>query len=129
MIDFISSYREASAEPRLAGLRPRELLLKTCKVEQWQPLTSALARLIAAKPHSADVERLISSYNVLKTNDRSSMSAATLTAYLIVRCNMNPVADWDPRPAVHSWINEKDRRPNQQSTKAHEQEYFKGILH
>ena len=33
-------------------------------------LTTAIARVVAAKPHSADVERLISTYNKLKTYNK-----------------------------------------------------------
>ena len=53
----------------------RQLLHETLQHEQWKALSVALARVMASKPHSADVERLISSYNGLKTNIRSSARA------------------------------------------------------
>ena len=59
-------------------------------------LITALARVIVAKPHSADVERLCKSYNVVKTIERSSMSSETLRSYLYIRHNMPVVSEFDP---------------------------------
>ena len=44
-------------------------------------LSTALARFISAKSPSADVERLIRLYNVIKTDDRSSVTGDTLKHY------------------------------------------------
>ena len=46
-----------------------QILLKIPNVE-YDVLRLALARAISCKPHSADVEQLISFYNLLKTSDR-----------------------------------------------------------
>jgi hypothetical protein len=46
-----------------------QILLKIPSAE-YDVLRLSLARAIACKPHSADVERLISFYNLLKTSDR-----------------------------------------------------------
>ena len=73
-------------------------------------LITALARVIVAKPHSADVERLIKSYNVVKTIERSSMSSETLRSYLYIWNNMPVVSEFDPRPAVLAWIQEKTEK-------------------
>jgi len=86
-----------------------------------------VAQLPAAKPHSADVERLISSYNQLKTSERSSLSASTLSATLFVRHNVPPIAEWDPRPATYNWMTVKNCRPDQNPSKAKNQDYFKGF--
>jgi hypothetical protein len=127
--DFACAYKEAAQSTNLQALNARQLLHETLKNEQWRPLSVALARIVASKPHSADVERLISSYSGLKTNIRSSLSSSTLHAYLFIRQNMPTLSTWDPRPAVQAWINEKSRRPNQTHTAAACQEYFKGIFH
>ena len=66
--DFVCAYKEAAKSIEQQDLTVRQLLVKTLKNQQWKCLSIALARVIAAKPHSADVERLISSYNCLKTN-------------------------------------------------------------
>lgn len=128
LTDFISSYREASSESTLTALNLRECLKKCSSVAEWKPLSTSLARLIAAKPHSADVERLISSYNLLKTSDRSSLAPETLRAFLMVRYNMPSLNQWDPNPAVRHWINSKNRRSNQHPDKSLDQSYFHGIF-
>lgn len=66
--DFVMSYREVSGHlpsKEREELNPRDLYQYVCKTECWNALSVALARLLAAKPHSADVGRLISSYNEL----------------------------------------------------------------
>ena len=125
--DFIQSYQEA-ANRITSTSSVRDVLRQTLHVNEWKPLSTALSRLIAAKPHSADVERLISSYNILKTDDRASLHSDTIRAYLQLRENMPPLANWDPRPAVSMWLTNKNRRPEQTHKKAHEQEYFNGIF-
>jgi hypothetical protein len=45
-------------------------------------VTTALARILTAKPHSADVERLISCSNLLKSPNRSRMSVETENSFL-----------------------------------------------
>jgi hypothetical protein len=117
--EFACAYREAANILSLQGMQTRQLLPETLKIEHWKPLSVALSRIIASKPHSADVERLISSYNGLSSG---------LHAYLFIRHNMPPLAEWNPRPAVNMWINEKSRRPCQTHPQAIQQEYFKGIF-
>jgi len=130
--EFASSYREVCGHfPGKASSEtsPRDVIRwSTCKTDCSHTLTVALARLLAAKPHSADVERLISSYNQLKTSDRSALSANTLSATLFIRHNMPPVAQWDPRPATCCWMTVKSRRPDQNPAKAKKQDYFKGVF-
>ena len=48
----------------------------------------SIARTLVAKPHSCDVERLVSAYNLFKDDDRCSLSAETVDAYLHVHINM-----------------------------------------
>jgi hypothetical protein len=132
LVDFICSYREAAkkfGQEVAIGSSIREIYKKIIHVAEWKPLSCALARILAAKPHSADVERLISSYNLLKTDDRSNMNSDTLRAYLFIRQNMPPLVKWDPRPAISHWLNEKTRRPDQTHLKAKDQTYFKGIFY
>lgn len=131
LVDFVLSYREVADDllhKKSTTMNPRQVFSAICNVEYWHTLTVALARLLAAKPHSADVERLISSYNQLKTPDRSSLTAPSLSAMLFVRHNMPPLANWDPRPATYHWMTSTDRRPDQTPTKAKDQDYFKNIF-
>jgi hypothetical protein len=66
--DFAAAYREACKHKNLCDtqLHPRQLLESTLIEPKWNALSVSLARLIASKPHSADVERLISSYNTTR---------------------------------------------------------------
>ncbi len=109
-------------------------------------LKSALSRVVAAKPHSADVERLISKYRIMfivglgnveycfciegvsnkyKNNDRPSISPETLWNYLYVNSNMGCLEEFDLSPAVEYWMNDKNRRPNSSETI---REWFKGAF-
>ncbi len=86
-----------------------------------------MARILVAKPHSADVERLISKNNLLKTSLRNSMTLQTENLYMFINENMPPLEKWEPRSAVLSWLNDKNRR-ERETTKAKQQAWFKGIF-
>ena len=60
-----------------------------------------------------DVERIVSSYNLIKSTDRASLSGDTVQDYLVVRHNMPLVAKFDVRPATEEWITRRERRPQQ----------------
>jgi len=95
--------------------------------ELFPNLVKALSRVVAAKPHSADVERLISSSNALKTCERSRMSVETENLYLYIHYNMPPLEAFDPREAVMIWLSSKARR-NKSHDKAKFQVHFKGVF-
>ena len=86
-----------------------------------------MARIVAATPHSCDVERLISAHNRLKSVDRTSLSGDTLNDYLHVMFNMPDLAHYNAWPAVNLWLTEKDRR---EWTKppSKDSEWFFGVL-
>lgn len=63
-------------------------------------LATALAHFLVLKPHSADVERLIKSYNLIKTIDRANMMPQTLKNYLYIQHNMPVLTHLDARSAV-----------------------------
>ena len=79
------------------------------------------ARTVVVKPHSCDVERLVSAYNLFEDDDRCSLSAQTMDAYLHIHVNMPVLADFDPRPTLLSWMKKSDRRPYDTT----EQDWFK----
>lgn len=87
----------------------------------------ALARLLAAKPHSADVERCISANNLLKTSLRNRLNIDTENLYLFIHHNLPVVTEWDPRQAVLEWLKQKDRR-TRIPQKSREQNYFKHVF-
>jgi len=90
-------------------------------------LSIATARVVAAKPHSCDDERLVSAFNDLKDNDRSSLAADTLDAYLHVHVNMPVLSEFDVRPAVHTWFSSAIRRPHS-CKKATDQCWFADVF-
>jgi len=47
----------------------QEVFKVTAINDNWPLVTLAIARIITAKPHSCDVERLVSAYNELKDPD------------------------------------------------------------
>jgi hypothetical protein len=79
-------------------------------------------KIFVAKPHSAEVERLISCYNIMKTS-RSSLSPDTIKNSLYIQFNMVTVNNFNPQPAVLIWLNKKDKH-----TKATQQEYYEGVF-
>ena len=90
-------------------------------------LKIAFARILAAKPHSADVERLISCSVALKSTGRSRMLLETENLNLYVHYNMPPLDQWDPKPAVLSWMQEREQCVRDHP-KGKQQQYFKGIF-
>ncbi|KAF0716055.1 Uncharacterized protein FWK35_00033028 [Aphis craccivora] len=86
-----------------------------------------LARILADKPHSADVERLISYYNVLKTCGRSSLIPETIKNSLYIKLNMCNVSKFDPHSAVIKWLSDKNRH-NKVHPLAKQQEWYEGVF-
>jgi hypothetical protein len=126
--DLHSSYKEVQHILTSENTRSLQSTIKVLLAnEDWKPLAIALARILAAKPHSMDVERCISAYNELKDSDRTCLSASTMQNYLYVKMNMPPLACFDVRPAVLHWMNLKDRRPHQ-INRGSEQEWFIGVF-
>jgi len=86
-----------------------------------------LARVIAAKPHSADVERLISKSHILKSINRQILHIETENEYICIHFNMPALQNWVLRPAIQIWLNQNERRIND-TPKAKEQEWYNGIF-
>jgi len=66
------------------NMKPSDLLKLLCTSNEYCNLKIALERIIAAKPSSADVERLISASNKLKTSERARMLVSTENYYLYI---------------------------------------------
>ena len=98
--DLVMEYEEATEVERLRKLNTRQLLkelaLKDKDSGHFHCLITSLARILAAKPHSADVERLSSVHNKLKSNGRALLSPATTKNYLHVSQNMDGLETFDP---------------------------------
>ena len=71
LADFVQACIEVG---EMKDLNHSDLRLKLQRIlpdETMEPLQMALARIIAAKPQSADTERFISAYNKMKRDGRS----------------------------------------------------------
>ena len=90
-------------------------------------MITALCRVLAAKPHSCDVERLISACNLLKTSMRNRTDIKTQNLYLCVHFNMETLEEWDSRPSIIRWLNQKEHR-KKTVEKAKSQRWFKGVF-
>ena len=69
--------------------------------DDYGNLAVVFTRTAACTSHSADVERLLSLYNQLKTSDRSSLSNETVSHCLYVNLNMPVLAEeyrWKQHP-------------------------------
>ena len=68
----------------------------------------ALAKIIAAKPQSADEERLISTYNEIKIDGTSSISPETLCKYMFIAIDMPDLASFDFRSPAKLWLEKNE---------------------
>ena len=116
-------YIDAKNIPALKSLSLLESVEYFSRMKEFSTLCTVYARIAACTAHSADVERVISLYNQLKTADRSSLSNETLAHNLYVNMNMPTLAEFDPRLAALYWMSEKRHRAVEPS-KAIQQEWF-----
>ena len=116
-------YIDAKNIPALKSLSFLESVEYFSRMKEFSTLCTVYARIAACTAHSADVERVISLYNQLKTADHSSLSNETLAHNLYVNMNMPTLAEFDQRPAALYWMSEKRHRAVEPS-KAIQQELF-----
>ena len=100
-----------------------ELVSFLASSDSYKNVTTVMSRILAAKPHSADVERWISTSRILKTIKRSSLLVDTENAYLYFYHSMPPLVEWDPRLAVLLWLKKRERR-EKSIPKGKEQAWF-----
>lgn len=89
-------------------------------------LATLFARIIAAKPSSADVERLISDCNILHSKLRSRISIETENLNLYIHHNMPALENFSPVKAISLFLETKHRL--KETPKAKQQFYYKGIF-
>lgn len=108
-------------------------LVKVDNTDSFTEMVLVLARLIAATPHSADVERSISANNLLKTALRSSIKIHTENNFLFIHFNLPPLINWDPQNAVNYWFTAKERRVHNltvenENRQTKKRPFFKGVF-
>ncbi len=69
-----------------------------------------LSAIVVISPDSMTVERSVSTYNILYSKLRTTTNQKTLNDRMIIAWNGVPTASYDPRPAVVSFFNKKERR-------------------
>ena len=108
LADFVQSCLEVGQMTELNNSDPRLLLKAIIGDKSTKSLHLALARIIAAKPQLADVERLISTYNKIKTDGRSSISPETLCKCIFIAINMPDLASFDFRSPAKLWLEKNE---------------------
>ena len=71
---------------------------------------NVLARRDVCKPNSADCERLISAYSLMKTCSRKRLQCQTINNTPYVNIHMPVLSQYDQRPAVDNFTTERQRR-------------------
>ena len=110
------------------------LLKKLCLLTNKTMLSASMgltliSRVAALSPHNMFVERCISCYDLMKDDDRSSLSRETVNDYLMVKINMPPLINFDMRRAVLKYLNKKERHPHRVNmSKYKSQHWFSGVF-
>jgi hypothetical protein len=89
-----------------------------------------IGRILAVSPHNMFLESAISTYDLIKSDDRSSLKRETLNDYLMINLNMPPLTSIDLQPAVFKFVHDKNRRPQKNFTMStfKKQEYYHGFF-
>lgn len=108
-------------------------LVECDSTNSYTEIILVLARLVAATPHSADVERSISANNLQKTALKSSIKISTENNFLFIHFNLPPLINWDPRNAVNYWFKAKERRVHNltvenENRQTKKQSFFKNVF-
>jgi hypothetical protein len=129
-------WEELSAVPHL----PEGSDLGACmsaRLRQMIPIshgTSCLRKLLGAivtlSPHSMQVERIVSHYNLTADDRRQSFNEVTLNIHLLVALNGCGTAHYDPRNAVTTFLQRRQRRyqeptPETYSRREFAQKFFR----
>eukprot|EP00795_Rhopilema_esculentum_P005649 gene5649-10879_t len=88
----------------------KALLKQLCRQEHYKEVAQVMAWILVCKPNSADCEKLVSVYSSLKTSTRSWLLRETISNYLYVSMNMHVFTMFNPRPAVHYFLQDRNHR-------------------
>lgn len=114
---------------KLAG-NMDDIIKTLAQQPNYKEILIVLSRIHACVPNSSDVERCISANNNIKTPLRNRLSVETENKYLYGYFNLPTLEDWNPRPAIKLWMNQKKRKnySNVIDRKAKNAGHFKGIF-
>ena len=85
-----------------------------------------LASFFSVTPHSMGTERVVSHYNRVKTEDRTSLKLETINNILHISLNGKGTVFFDPREAVAEFLKRKERQQSKPDTELFKcREYMK----
>lgn len=87
-----------------------EIIKTIASNSNYEDILTILSRIYVCTPHSADVERCISANNLIKTPLRNRVVIETENKYLYIYFNMPALENWNPRPAIKQFMDEKNRK-------------------
>ena len=98
--------------------------LKKMFVVSKGPLKKLLGTLIVATPHSMQVERVVSSYNIVKSDHRDGTKLATINKRLNIALNGCGTAYFNPRPSVIKFLQIKNRRERKPEAELYKERFY-----
>jgi len=120
-------FSELATEKTVTSMKLPDLVRHlSSNADSYPNVSTVMSRILAAKPHSADVERCSSANNLLKTSLRSGLKLTMENCYLFIHHNLPPTAVWDRRLTVLNWLKKTHREKGQ--TKAKLQPYFRQVF-
>lgn len=129
LAELSCEFTELANHTKVTSMKLPELvkhLASNGNADLYRNVLIVMSRILAAKPHSADVERCISANNLLKTSLRASLKLDTENSYLFIHHNLPAAAEWDPRSSVLHWL--QTPRHEMTSKKGKFQEYFRHVF-
>ena len=114
LLDYTKRYLEPSKTPYLRVWRR---IFDSGRSNEWSMVLILVELLFAIPISNAKVERLFSLMNRVKRETRATLSEGTLNNLVIIRAEGPELQDYDPTPAIESWLSSAHRRPNQKTRK------------
>jgi len=99
------------------------------RLRKLLPITKGVLKMIRGtvvtlSPHSMQVERIVSHYNLTASPHRMSFSSDTMNTHLLVALNGCGTASYDPRPAVALFFKRRERRYQEPNLETYTQREF-----
>ena len=107
-------YTKRNLEPsKTTYLRVWRCIFHSGRSNEWSIVLILVELLFAIPISNTKVERLFFLMNHVKTETRATLSESTLTNLITIRAECPELQDYDPIPAIESWLSSAHCRPNQ----------------
>ena len=104
---FADEYKDVKQSSK-DNRNPKAVLQALCtSMHNYDALKKVLARILVFKPHSADFERLVSAYSLMKTSSRNHLQCQTISNNLHINLNIPLLAQYDSQRAVHYFMTDR----------------------